>query len=71
MEFKPSSSRHGEEVKHEEVEARMRTMAVRSMDITKEMEVLWKIEININLKWIFIINSTSIFMVKDRNREKT
>ena len=40
MDFKPSSSRHGEKMMHEEGEARMRTMADRSMDIEKEMEVL-------------------------------
>ena len=40
MDFKPSFSRHGEEVKFEKGEARMRMMADRFMDIEKGMEVL-------------------------------
>lgn len=48
MDYKPSSTRHGEEVKHEEREARMRTMADWFVDIEKGMEVLWHIEINNN-----------------------
>jgi hypothetical protein len=63
MDFKPFSCRHGEKMKHEEAEARMRLMADWFMDIEKGKEVLWQIEIYINLKWLFIINSTSIFMV--------
>jgi hypothetical protein len=62
MNFKPSSSRHGKEVKHDKVKTRMRTMADWFMDIEIGMEVLWQIEISINLISLFIINSTRIFM---------
>ena len=55
MDFKPSSSRHGEEVKHDKVEARMRTMTDWYMDIKIGTEDLWKIEIRINLISLFII----------------
>ena len=45
MDFKPSSSRHGEESKHDKVESKMRTMADWFMDIEIGMEALWQLEI--------------------------
>lgn len=56
MDFKPSSSRHGEEMKNEKVKAMIRTMADWFMDIEKGMDNHWQIEIKYNLNSLFIIN---------------